>query len=85
MLVLSRRVGQRIVIDPHGPAPITITVVEASRNKTSLGFEAPRDVPIYREELLPVNSPTSERPHPMDEELDDEAEELAQEAEELRW
>ena len=50
MLVLSRRLGEKIVIG----GSITITVVEIDRGKIRLGIEAPRDVPVYRQELLPV-------------------------------
>jgi len=49
MLVLSRKEGQRIRI---GPA-IWITVVEVCRGKkVRIGIECPREIPIYREELL---------------------------------
>ncbi len=50
MLVITRRLGERIVIGED----IVITVVDIDRGKIRLGFEAPRDVPIWREELLPV-------------------------------
>lgn len=48
MLVLSRRLGERIFIGDN----IVITVVDIDRGKIRLGIEAPKDVPIYREELL---------------------------------
>jgi len=51
MLVLSRKLGEKIYIGES----ICITVVDIDRGKISLGIEAPRDVPIYREELLPLN------------------------------
>lgn len=51
MLILSRRVGEKIVI---GDGSITITVVDLERGKVRLGIEAPRDVPINRKELLDV-------------------------------
>lgn len=47
MLVLSRKECERVNI---GTA-ITITVVEIRGNRVRLGFEAPEDVPIAREEL----------------------------------
>jgi len=47
MLVLSRRKGERIVINDD----ITITVVETRNDKVRLGFEAPREVEINREEV----------------------------------
>lgn len=52
MLVLSRKLGEKIYIGPN----ICITVVDIDRGKIRLGIEAPRDVPIYRQELLPLNA-----------------------------
>lgn len=49
MLVLSRRLNEKIVINGN----ITITVVEIDRGKIRLGIDAPKDVLIFREELLP--------------------------------
>ena len=49
MLVLSRKLGEKIVIGDN----ICITVVDIDRGKIRLGIEAPRDVPIFRQELLP--------------------------------
>jgi carbon storage regulator len=48
MLVLSRRIGERIVIDDR----ITVTVVEIKGGKIRLGIEAPKEVPVWREELV---------------------------------
>ena len=50
MLVLSRKLGEKIYIGDN----ICITVVDIDRGKIRLGIEAPRDVPIYRQELLPM-------------------------------
>ncbi len=47
MLVLSRKVGESIVIDDH----IKVTVVEIRGDKIRLGIEAPRDIAVWREEL----------------------------------
>jgi carbon storage regulator len=47
MLVLSRKLGESIVIG-NG---ITVTVVEVHGERVRLGFTAPADVPIHREEL----------------------------------
>ena len=52
MLVLSRKLGEKIYIGEN----ICITVVDIDRGKIRLGIEAPRDVPIYRQELLPLNN-----------------------------
>jgi carbon storage regulator len=50
MLVLSRKLGEKIIINDN----ICITVVDIDRGKIRLGIEAPRDVPIFRQELLPA-------------------------------
>ncbi len=55
MLVLSRKLGEKIYINDN----ICITVVDIDRGKIRLGIDAPRDVPIYRQELLEG----AERPH----------------------
>lgn len=52
MLALTRRVGEKIYVGEN----ICITVVDIDRGKVRLGIEAPRDVPVYREELLPVKA-----------------------------
>lgn len=52
MLVLSRKLGEKIYIGEK----ICITVVDIDRGKIRLGIEAPRDVPIFRQELLPLNT-----------------------------
>jgi carbon storage regulator len=49
MLVLSRKLGEKIFIGEN----ICITVVDIDRGKIRLGIEAPREVAIYRQELLP--------------------------------
>ena len=48
MLVLSRKLGEKICIGEN----ICITVVNVERGKIRLGIDAPRDIPIYRQELL---------------------------------
>ena len=50
MLVLSRKLGEKIFIGDN----ICITVVDIDRGKIRLGIEAPREVAIYRQELLPL-------------------------------
>ncbi|CUS97145.1 carbon storage regulator, CsrA [Candidatus Kryptobacter tengchongensis] len=47
MLVLSRKVGESVIIQNS----IKVTVLEISGNQIKLGFEAPDDVSIYREEI----------------------------------
>ena len=48
MLVLNRKVGERIVIGDE----IVITVVSVHGQQVRVGIEAPGSVPIWREELL---------------------------------
>lgn len=50
MLVLSRKLLQKIYIGDN----IRITVVDIQMGKIRLGIEAPRDVPVWREELMPL-------------------------------
>lgn len=62
MLVLSRKLGEKIYIGEN----ICITVVDIDRGKIRLGIEAPRDVPIYRQELLPLQGQQAkEQPVPV--------------------
>jgi len=48
MLVLERRIGERIMIGKD----IWIMVVSVKGDKVKLGIEAPRDVVIVRERLI---------------------------------
>lgn len=52
MLVLTRRKGDRIVIDPGTPEEIVIEVVRIGREQIRIGIDAGGDHAIYREELL---------------------------------
>ena len=47
MLVLSRKVGERILVGDQ----VTITVVRIVGGGVRLGIEAPTDLPVVREEL----------------------------------
>ncbi len=49
MLILSRKVGESILIDDYG---ISITVLELDGRTVRLGIEAPKHVRIYREEVV---------------------------------
>jgi carbon storage regulator len=48
MLVLSRKLGERIVV-PH--SGLAITVIAIRGNTVRLGISAPESVAVYREEL----------------------------------
>lgn len=50
MLVLSRKPGERILIGEN----VTITVVRIGINAVRIGIEAPDDVNIVREEIMPA-------------------------------
>jgi carbon storage regulator len=47
MLVLSRKVGESVVIDGE----IVVRVVEITGDKCRLGFEADPSIPIHRQEV----------------------------------
>ena len=47
MLVLSRKLNEKIVID----GGIVVTVVKIDRNQIRLGIEAPPHVRVFREEI----------------------------------
>ena len=47
MLVLSRKPNESIVIRDD----IVITIIEIRGDKVRLGFDAPKDVPIHRQEV----------------------------------
>lgn len=57
MLVLSRKQEEKIVIGPPGPAQIVITVVCVQGDKVRLGIEAPKDLPVHREEVYEAAYP----------------------------
>lgn len=48
MLVLSRRIGERLVVD----GKITVTVIEIRGQQIRLGIEAPKEVLVWREEVV---------------------------------
>ena len=58
MLILSRRVGEKIIIGDN----IHLTVVAIRGNQIRLGFSAPESVSIYRQELASAATEDKERP-----------------------
>jgi len=58
MLVLSRRVGERICVGDG----IFITVVGVRGKQVQIGVEAPRHVRVLREELLAGEGPAADVP-----------------------
>ena len=47
MLVLSRKKNEQIVIDDN----IVLTVVQIRDGKVRVGIEAPKSIPVHREEV----------------------------------
>jgi carbon storage regulator CsrA len=64
MLIISRKKNESIVVNND----IVITVVEIRGDKIRLGIVAPRDAPVYREEVFEaiygVKAPALGRPFP---------------------
>lgn len=50
MLVLSRFRNERIIIG-RGKQRITVMVIDIRGDKVRLGVEAPKSVPVHREEI----------------------------------
>jgi carbon storage regulator len=47
MLILTRKVGEEIIIDGH----IRITITAVNGDRVKVGVTAPRDVPVNRGEV----------------------------------
>ncbi len=47
MLILSRRIGEKIVINDE----VTVTVLELRGKQVKLGFDAPKEIGIHRSEV----------------------------------
>jgi carbon storage regulator len=58
MLVLCRKLNERIMIGDD----IVVTVVKIDRNQVRIGIEAPREVRVYREELIAEGRVALSRP-----------------------
>ena len=51
MLVLSRKIGEQIIIG-EGANRVIITIVDINYNKMRVGIKAAKEIPIHRSELL---------------------------------
>jgi carbon storage regulator len=58
MLVLSRKLGERVLVPQCG---LSVTVVAIEGNVVRLGFTAPTEVGVYREEVWQRISSEEER------------------------
>ena len=47
MLIMTRRIGERIVIGSN----ITLTILSVQGNQVRVGVDAPREVGVHREEI----------------------------------
>lgn len=47
MLILTRRIGESVVIGGN----VTVTLLGVKGNQARLGVDAPRDVAVHREEI----------------------------------
>ena len=47
MLILTRRIGEVIMIGED----ITVTVLEVKGNQVRVGVQAPREIPVHRQEV----------------------------------
>jgi len=52
MLILTRRIGETIIIETPEGTLITVTVLGVKGNQVRIGTDAPEKVVILREELL---------------------------------
>ena len=58
MLVLTRRINERIIIGDD----IIVTVLEVHGDQVRIGIDAPRDMKVFREEVLKRDQgPTQDR------------------------
>jgi carbon storage regulator len=48
MLIVTRRIGERIMIG----SDVVVTVLGVQGNQVRVGIEAPRDVEVHREEVF---------------------------------
>ena len=58
MLVLSRKKNESIVINND----ITVTVVEIRGDKVRLGVEAPKEIPVHRNEVYEAIRRNQQKP-----------------------
>jgi carbon storage regulator len=48
MLIVTRRIGERIMIG----SDVTVTVLGMKGGQVRIGIEAPKSVPVHREEIF---------------------------------
>lgn len=50
MLLLTRRIGENILIGKDGEIKINVRAIK--QNQVMIGIEAPKDIPVHREEIF---------------------------------
>lgn len=60
MLVLTRKVGSRVLIHTPEGRELAIMLLEIDRNQIRLGFEGDRAIVVLREEYQQKNQPVQE-------------------------
>lgn len=48
MLILSRRIHENVIINEH----ITVSVLSIQGTQVKLGFNAPKEISVHREEIF---------------------------------
>lgn len=51
MLILTRRTAETIVIDIGEGDTVEVTVLGVKGNQVRLGINAPKDIPVHRDEI----------------------------------
>ena len=47
MLILTRCIGEKIIIDDN----VAVTILGVKRNQVRIGIDAPREIQVHREEI----------------------------------
>jgi carbon storage regulator len=73
MLVLTRRVNERIIIGDD----VEVTVVEIRGEQVKIGIEAPKDTKVYRKEIFDEIQAENKRALSAEKNIDEVAEQMS--------
>lgn len=48
MLILTRRIGESIIINDN----VKVVILGVKQSQIKIGVEAPKEIPVYREEIF---------------------------------